>query len=166
MKGIPKGIDERHLVGDELHRIKEDGGTYNERVLDRLEFAYSVIDARPGMAARFINARERFAEPFDGFFAKADVSRFTHVVICSHSQETDLAAAQHLLNRRYSGYVGVIGSRSKAKDFRERLKAAGLPEDLISKVEIPIGLEIGAQSVPEIALSISARLTATFRPPK
>ena len=58
------------------------------------------------------------------------------------------------------GYVGMIGSKRKIKLIYEDLVARGLrPEDL-ARVHAPLGLDIGSQTVPEIAISIVAELIA------
>jgi len=54
--------------------------------------------------------------------------------------------------------IGLIGSRSKKKDFESRLKGLDF-----GRVEIPIGLDIGAQGIQEIALSIAASLVRFHR---
>lgn len=147
------------------------GGHINRELaaeLDRLEYGYSVLDDRPGMTSRdrFPGAAERSSESIPAFFGRGDLDRFTHAVICSHSQENDFHATRALLERRFGGYIGVIGSRSKRKDFHDRLKAAGLSDSLIERVEIPIGTDVHAQTVPEIALSIAGSLVRSFRPAK
>lgn len=138
------------------------------KLLDGLEYSYAVLDERGALTDRdrFPGARERFAEPFSSFFSKLEPDRFTHAVICCHTQENDFIAARHLLEKRFAGYVGVIGSRSKRKDFHDRLRASGLSEKAIEKIEIPIGTDIRAHTVPEIALSIAGSLVATYRPSK
>jgi xanthine dehydrogenase accessory factor len=59
-----------------------------------------------------------------------------------------------------SGYVGMIGSRRKIKLIYEDLRARGIRDELLEKVHAPLGLEIGSQTVPEIAVSIVAELIA------
>ena len=58
------------------------------------------------------------------------------------------------------GYVGMIGSRRKIKLIFEDLIARGLPAEALARVHAPLGLEIGSQTVPEIAVSIVAELIA------
>ena len=57
-------------------------------------------------------------------------------------------------------YVGMIGSRRKIKLIFEDLLSEGVSEQALAKVHAPVGLEIGSQSVPEIAISIVAELIA------
>jgi xanthine dehydrogenase accessory factor len=137
------------------------GGHVNRELaalLDRLEYDHAVVDDRPGMsgADRFPAAAERFRAPIESFFSEP-AERFTHVVVCSYSQENDFAAVRRLLDRGYAGWLGLIGSRSKRRDFRDRL------DERVDRVQIPVGLDIGARSVPEIALSIAGSIVASQR---
>ena len=59
-----------------------------------------------------------------------------------------------------AGYVGMIGSKRKIKLIYEDLLAKGIPEEALSRVHAPLGLDIGSQTVPEIAVSIVAELIA------
>ena len=58
-------------------------------------------------------------------------------------------------------YLGVISSKAKRIKFFSRLKADGVPEKLFDKVNIPTGLDIGAQTPEEIAISIAAEIIQT-----
>lgn len=62
-----------------------------------------------------------------------------------------------------AGYVGLIASRRKAEKLRDRLAGEGVPSDALSRIRAPAGLDIGAKSPEEIALSILAELTALRR---
>jgi xanthine dehydrogenase accessory factor len=61
---------------------------------------------------------------------------------------------------RGARYVGLIGSRRKIKLIFENLAAAGVSHDALAKVHAPLGIDIGSQTVPEIAVSICAELVA------
>jgi xanthine dehydrogenase accessory factor len=58
------------------------------------------------------------------------------------------------------GYIGTIGSRRKIKLIFEDLMARGVSAEALARVHAPLGLEIGSQTVPEIAVSIVAELIA------
>ena len=53
-----------------------------------------------------------------------------------------------------SAYLGVIGSRRKAERFRMRLRAAGFSEEAVARLRSPMGVDIGALTPEEIAVSI------------
>ena len=55
-------------------------------------------------------------------------------------------------------YVGLIGSRRKIRLIFENLREAGIREADLERVTAPVGLDIGSQTVPEIAISIVAEL--------
>jgi xanthine dehydrogenase accessory factor len=60
-------------------------------------------------------------------------------------------------------YIGLIGSKRKIKTIFDDLHAGGVPLEKLTRVHAPIGYEIGAVTVPEIAVSICAELVAVRR---
>jgi xanthine dehydrogenase accessory factor len=80
---------------------------------------------------------------------------FHLVVTHSHSVDQDLVAT--ILPKRFA-WLGMIGSRSKVAKFFLRFKAAGIDEDLFSRLSSPVGLDINAETPHEIAISILAEL--------
>lgn len=72
-----------------------------------------------------------------------------------HALDEDVLVA---LGARELAFAGVIGSRRKALRFRERLAQRGVPQDFIERLQCPMGLEIGAQSPEEIAVSVAGEL--------
>ena len=62
-----------------------------------------------------------------------------------------------------AAYIGLIGSKSKIKTIMDDLHARGVSPEKLLRVHAPIGLEIGAVTVPEIAVSIAAELVAVRR---
>src|SRR5262249_18293492 len=88
-----------------------------------------------------------------------DVTASTYAIIVTRGHAHDEEALYHLAPSR-AGYVGMIGSKRKIKLIYEDLRAKGLSEDLLAKVHAPLGLDIGSQTVPEIAVSIVAQLIA------
>jgi xanthine dehydrogenase accessory factor len=73
------------------------------------------------------------------------------------------ALAQILRARDLPEYIGLISSRTKARVIRERLLEGGLSEELVNKVRAPIGLDLGAETPGEIAVSIVAEILAWRR---
>lgn len=63
-------------------------------------------------------------------------------------------------------YIGMIGSRAKNKAVFSRLQAKGVSQDLLQKVHAPIGLNIGAETPEEIAVSIIAEIIKVRREEK
>jgi xanthine dehydrogenase accessory factor len=91
--------------------------------------------------------------------------RDLYVAIVSRCWETDLAALRAWLSQDAPAgrYIGLIGSRMKIRGVFDRLTAEGVSEEKIRSVHAPIGLEIGAVTPEEIAVSILAELTAARR---
>jgi xanthine dehydrogenase accessory factor len=63
-------------------------------------------------------------------------------------------------------YVGALGSKRNHAKRTERLKAAGFSEAEIARIHSPIGINIGAHSPPEIAISIMAEVILALRGPR
>ena len=84
------------------------------------------------------------------------------VVVTSHDDELDSPAIAAALEAQVA-YLGAMGSRARQGRRREWLLANGVAEDRLAEVHGPAGLDIGADSPAEIALSILAELVATLR---
>ncbi len=125
------------------------------KLCDQLGYFHSVLDERPeyASAGRFPNAQERHAAKPDDFFASAGLAAFSHLVIVGHSHQTDTATLHHAV-RRFPGYIGLISSKMKKKEMFMRLKALGVADADLARVEAPIGLPIGAETPAEIAVAI------------
>ena len=83
-------------------------------------------------------------------------------LIVTHDHALDQAIVEHALPRP-CGWLGMIGSRAKVAKFFIRLRAAGVDEALFEKLSAPVGLNIGAESPEEIAVSIVAELIRVRR---
>jgi xanthine dehydrogenase accessory factor len=92
-------------------------------------------------------------------FAQVGVDHATAVVILSHDDKFDLPALELALSSD-AFYVGVIGGRRNQERKRERLREAGVGEAAIDRIAGPAGLDLGAESPPEVALSILAEALA------
>ncbi|MBL4906427.1 MAG: XdhC family protein [Sneathiella sp.] len=88
--------------------------------------------------------------------------RRSAVVTLTHDAKLDDPALEATL-RSDVFYIGALGSNRTNGKRRERLTQAGFTEQEISRIHGPIGLDIGAQSPAEIAISIMAQLTASLR---
>jgi xanthine dehydrogenase accessory factor len=91
--------------------------------------------------------------------------RDLYVAVVSRCWETDLAALRPWLadGARAARYLGLIGSRRKIRSVFAALAGEGVPGERLAAVRAPIGLEIGAITPEEIAVSILAEMTATRR---
>lgn len=91
--------------------------------------------------------------------------RDRYVAIVSRCWETDLAALRPWLSDSAPAakYVGLIGSARKVRGVFAKLAEEGVPEERLRRVHAPIGIEIGAVTPEEIAVSILAEMTAIRR---
>ena len=92
-------------------------------------------------------------------FAQVAPDHATAIVILTHDDKFDLPALELALATD-AFYVGLIGGRRNQERKRERLREAGVSEDAIERIAGPCGLDLGADSVPETALSILAEALA------
>jgi xanthine dehydrogenase accessory factor len=86
----------------------------------------------------------------------------TYVVLLSRGFSRDKAVLRCLLGKGYP-YIGMIGSPRKITSMLEELRSEGQPEEMFSRLCAPIGLDIGAETPEEIALSIAAEIIAVKR---
>ncbi|HEY1377508.1 MAG TPA: XdhC family protein [Gemmataceae bacterium] len=89
----------------------------------------------------------------------AEVTPHTYALIVTRGHNHDEEALYHLAATP-AGYVGMIGSKRKVKLIFDDLRAKGVSEEALARVRAPVGLEIGSQTVAEIAVSIVAELVA------
>jgi xanthine dehydrogenase accessory factor len=130
----------------------------------RVGFRVHVTDARAGQASqeRFPDAAElKLEDP-------ADVARALpggpdcYFCITTHDHPLDQACVEALL-RKPAAYIGVIGSRRKAERFKMRLRAAGFTDAELERMRSPMGVNIGALTPAEIAVSIVGELISVRR---
>ena len=91
--------------------------------------------------------------------ARGTIDRSFFCLIVTRGHGHDEEALYHLATTP-AGYVGMIGSKRKIKLIFEDLLARGIPLEALERVHAPLGLAIGSQTVPEIAVSIVAELIA------
>ena len=127
------------------------------KALAPLEYGYSVLDDRAEFASRdrFPDARGLFVSKPEEFFGGADLGRFTHLLILGYSHQIDTAIL-HEAVKRFPGYIGLICSATKKREMFHRLKARGVSDSELARVDAPLGVPIGAQTPAEIAVSIAA----------
>jgi xanthine dehydrogenase accessory factor len=127
-------------------------------------FRVVVLDDRPEMASeeRFPHAAERIAGDIGETLQALPITPDTYVVIVTRGHVYDEAALRAVIDSP-AAYVGMIGSRRKVRTTFDRLRADGVPEERIGRVHAPIGLDIGAQTPAEIAVSILAEIVMLCR---
>jgi xanthine dehydrogenase accessory factor len=120
-----------------------------------------VCDPRAAFATpeRFPEAEEVVAAWPEEAFARLGIDRATYVAVLTHDPKLDDAALSAAL-RSEAAYVGAMGSRRAQARRRERLLEAGMSEEELDGLAAPIGLDLGATSPEETALSILAEVVA------
>ncbi len=128
------------------------------RVLAGTPFVVHAIDERDEWSGALPSGVHRHAMVWDAFVRDARwTPDRTFVAIMTHRHDVDEAIVADVV-KRPARYVGLIGSRTKWKRFRDRLEARGIPREALDRVKCPIGLDIGGKSPQEIAVSVAAEL--------
>lgn len=144
------------------------GATHAAVALARLAkvVGYRVVVADPRVA---LASRERFPDADElvhawpeAAFARVRITDRTAVVLLSHDPKFDRPGLLAAL-RSAAGYIGAIGSRRTNEERLAWLRAQGVAEYAIERLRAPIGLDIGAATAEEIALSILAEILAATR---
>jgi xanthine dehydrogenase accessory factor len=125
------------------------------------DFDVWIIDDRHqyANAERFPTAQRVIVGPIGEVLTTLEVTPHTFALIVTRGHGHDEEALFHLATTP-AAYVGLIGSRRKIKLIFESLRASGIPESALERVAAPVGLDIGSQTVAEIAVSIVAELIA------
>ena len=126
-----------------------------------LDFAVIVVDNREEFAneKRFPMADEVKSGDFVEVTKSIDFDADDCVVIVTHEHQHDEAVLKECLSKkRLPGYIGMIGHKDKVATNFSHLKEQGITEELLARVNAPIGLDIGSQTPAEIALSIMAEI--------
>jgi xanthine dehydrogenase accessory factor len=131
-----------------------------------LGFRVTVCDARPvfATATRFPGANEVVVEwPHRYLKAESDAGRVdkrTALCVLTHDPKFDVPLLEVALRLPEVGYIGAMGSRRTHEDRIERLKEIGVTDAEIARMSSPIGLDLGARTPEETAVSIAAEMIA------
>jgi len=126
-----------------------------------LDFEVWVVDDRADMASpeRFPRAERCIHGEIGKVLADLEITPDTYCLIVTRGHNHDEEALYHLVDRG-AHYVGMIGSRRKIKLIFDDLEGEGISSESLARVFAPVGIDIGSQTVPEIAVSIVAELVA------
>ena len=139
-------------VGFHLARVAGDAGFQLHVVDDREKFANP---------ERFPGA-DVVVEPIPDWLGRAELPASAYVVVLTRGHQHDLDAVRALAPREFK-YLGLIGSRAKIARIFDALRTEGMSSECLERLHAPIGLEIGAVTPAEIAISILAELIAVRR---
>ncbi|MEV8456729.1 XdhC/CoxI family protein [Streptomyces sp. NPDC052095] len=129
-----------------------------------LGYHVTLCDARPVFAtrARFPEADELVVDWPHRYLAATEIDARTVLCVLTHDAKFDIPLLELAL-RLPVGYVGAMGSRRTHLDRNERLRRAGVSELELARLHSPIGLDLGARTPEETALSIVAEIVAERR---
>jgi xanthine dehydrogenase accessory factor len=124
-----------------------------------LGYRVTVCDARPIFAtrARFPDADEVVVDWPHRYLASTEVDQRTVICVLTHDPKFDVPVLEVAL-RRPAAYIGAMGSRRTHDDRLARLREAGMTEDELARLRSPIGLDLGARTPEETAVSVAAEL--------
>lgn len=139
-------------------------GLHLARFAAHTGFSTVIVDDRPQFAnrERFPEASAIHAEDFDQAFAHLDPNELSHIVIVTRGHKDDLRVLRWAVGTR-ARYVGLIGSQRKVLKIYQALESEGISREKLERLHAPIGLEIGALTPEEIAVSILAEMIAVRR---
>src|SRR5579862_3073717 len=130
-------------------------------------FTTVVVDNREAFAnaERFPEAEATYAEEYEDVFPKLPVNSSDYLIIVTRGHRDDMRVLRWAVNTP-ARYIAMIGSKRKTISVVHELEKEGFPRELFDKVFAPMGLEIGAETPEEIAVSVVAEMIAVRRAPE
>jgi xanthine dehydrogenase accessory factor len=130
-------------------------------------FATSVIDDREAFAnqERFPEAEATYADEYEAVFPKLAVNSSTYLIIVTRGHRDDMRVLRWAVSTP-AKYIAMIGSKRKTISVVKELEKEGIPRQAFEKIFAPMGLEIGAETPEEIAISVVAEMIAVRRSPQ
>ena len=131
-------------------------------------FQVHVVDDRPDFAnaRRFPEAAQVICDSFENGIRRLRISPFDYVVVITRGHRHDADCLRVLLPGEKPAYLGMIGSRRRTGGLLEMLREEGFDPERIGSICTPIGLDIGAITPAEIAVSILSEVIAHRRKPE
>jgi xanthine dehydrogenase accessory factor len=129
-------------------------------------FETVIIDNREQFANRdrFPEAAEIFAEEYEDVFPKLNINSTSYLVIVTRGHRDDMRILRWAVTTQ-PRYIAMIGSKRKTIAVVKELEKEGIARDAFDQVYSPMGLDIGAITPEEIAVSVAAEMVAVRRAP-
>jgi xanthine dehydrogenase accessory factor len=129
-------------------------------------FATTIVDDREAFAnkERFPEAEATFADEYEAVFSKLNITSTSYLVIVTRGHRDDMRVLRWAVSTP-AKYISMIGSKRKTIAVVKELEREGIPRQAFGKIFAPMGLEIGAESPEEIAVSVVAEMIAVRRAP-
>ncbi len=130
-------------------------------LIKKAGFRVTVVEDSPDLLQKdkFPETEDLVLTDMEQFARNLPSDPRTYIVLLSRGFSKDKAILTHLIQKDFK-YIGMIGSARKIVAMKEDLKKQGAPEEAILKLQAPIGLDIGAETPEEIAISIAAEIIA------
>jgi xanthine dehydrogenase accessory factor len=127
-------------------------------------FSTTIVDNRENFAnrERFPEAGEIYAQEYEEVFASLPVNETSYVVIVTRGHRDDMRVLRWAVSTS-ARYIAMIGSKRKVINVVQELEKEGISQESFARVFAPMGLEIGAVSPEEIAVSVVAEMIAVRR---
>lgn len=134
------------------------------RLCSMLGFSVTIVDDRESYAnrERFPEASEVIAGNYDEILPTLDIHPGCYLIIVTRGHRDDMRVLRWAVTTD-AGYIAMIGSRRKVLSVVRELQKGGLAPELFSRVHAPMGLDIGAVTPEEIAVSVAAEMIAVRR---
>jgi xanthine dehydrogenase accessory factor len=146
------------------------GGGHVSKSISRVAaiagFSTIIVDNREAFAnpGRFPEAEATYAEEYEDVFPKLPVTASSYLIIVTRGHRDDMRVLRWAVTTQ-ARYIAMIGSKRKTISVIHELEHEGFPRDAFERIFAPMGLEIGAQSPEEIAISVVAEMIAVRRSP-
>src|SRR5580698_6201290 len=129
-------------------------------------FATVIIDDREAFAnkERFPEAEETYAEEYESVFARLDITSSSYLIIVTRGHRDDMRVLRWAVGTQ-ARYISMIGSKRKTISVIHELEKEGFDRASFERIFAPMGLDIGAESPEEIAVSVVAEMIAVRRAP-
>jgi len=149
------------------HRLLIVGGGHCARAIAELAagcgFHVTALEDREDVLEQCEAAHQRLTDPAPAYITSRNWDKNDALVIVSRHYDIDREALAAALAKGGLGYIGMIGSRRKVLQVYDQLKAEGINPGQLATVYAPLGLDIGADSPAEIAVSVLAEILMVLR---
>lgn len=124
----------------------------------------TILDNREEFATkeRFPSIGQILSGEYSDIASQVSFNENTYIVIVTHGHVHDEEVLEYCIRQPFK-YIGMIGSRNKSRTVLKHLQDKGIEQELLNQVYTPIGLNIGAETPAEIAISILSELIAVRR---
>lgn len=134
------------------------------RILQELPISLHWVDSRPDQFPAQLTADISTHQTDDPTHIFSQIKTNDSLLIMTHSHDQDYRLCEAALTQQHQGFIGLIGSDTKAARFRHRLRHTGFSPEEIGRIECPVGITgLGGKRPMEVAVSIAARVIQHYR---